>query len=446
MRAETAIDRWGFWPFGHRPVTGVGLNMGKINSITILGSSSGRNAGDAALLSGIMDCIDTACGSRMLYEIPTYRPPYIWHNYQNKVRPISMLPWHGTVGMLGVPTFNSIRRSKVTIIYDAMLFDRKLFNPLTNYMSSAWLYLKYLRARGSIVGFYNVGVGPVTTPWGKKMLKELAELADFITVREVDSYNLLKDMGIDEEKMLITADNAIPVSASGRERIREILSSLSMPCGEEIVAININSYLNSWAGLGQQTLTADSFIKTYASALNRFLQEVPVPVLFVATQHSDVAVTEKLLQAVQAPKGKAIFSNVKYNHHDVKGVLEHVSMLFGMRLHANILATSARTPAVALVFQQKVKSYFDLLGLPENVMSFDDFSENALLEQLRYGWSNREAIRERLAQVIPVLSRETAKSAEIIAAIDRGEDIRATVQRLKEQGQYAVTSRQVGNG
>jgi|GEM_PF-5141666 len=36
--------------------------------------------------------------------------------------------------------------------------------------------------------------------------------------------------------------------------------------------------------------------------------------------------------------------------------------------------------------------------------------------------------------------------SEIIAAIDRGEDIRATVCRHKEQRQYAVTSQQVGNG
>jgi hypothetical protein len=79
-------------------------------------------------------------------------------------------------------------------------------------------------------------------------------------------------------------------------------------------------------------------------------------------------------------------------------------------------------------------------------MSFADFSEESLLNQLRYGWANRAEIRERLERVIPVLSKETAKSAEIIAAIDRGDDIRATIQRLKEQGQYAVTSRQVGNG
>jgi polysaccharide pyruvyl transferase WcaK-like protein len=336
--------------------------------------------------------------------------------------------------MLGWPTLSSIRRSKVTIIYDAMLFDRKLFNPLTNYMSSAWLYLKHLKAKGSIVGFYNVGAGPVTTPWGTKMLRELAHLADFITVREVDSYNLLRELGTSEDKMLVTADNAIPVRASSPERVRQIFKEINAPFDGEILAININSYLNSWAGLGQQTLTRESFIATYSGALNRFLQEVQVPVLFVATQHSDVPVTEALMRSVNAPRGKALFSNIRYNHHDVKGVLGHVALLFGMRLHANILATSALTPAVALVFQQKVKSYFEALGLGANLVSFSDFSEDRLLQQIRYGWQNRGAIRERLREVIPLLSRETARAAEIVAAIDRGEDFKVKLRELKLAG------------
>lgn len=411
--------------------------MRNINSITILGSSSGRNAGDAALLSGIMDCIDAACGERMLYEIPTYRPPYIWNNYENKVRPISMLPQAGSVGMLGIPTFSSIRRSKLTLIYDAMLFDRKLWNPLTNYMSSAWMYLKYLKAQGSLVGFYNVGAGPVTTPWGKKMLKELAALADFITVREIDSYNLLKDLGTDESKMLVTADAAIPVRPSEPKKVQAIFSECGIPWGEDVLAININSYLNSWTGLGQSAMTPESFVVTYSTALNTFLQEVNVPVLFVATQHSDVPITEKLMAATNAPRGKGLFSNIKYNHHDVKGVLQHVSMLFAMRLHANILATSALTPAVALVFQQKVKSYFDLLELPKNVLSFSEFSEGSLLEKLRYGWTHRKDIRDQLAKVIPILKAETAKAADVVAAIHRGEDFKAVIREKREAGSFA---------
>jgi polysaccharide pyruvyl transferase WcaK-like protein len=343
----------------------------------------------------------------------------------------------GSVGMLGIPTFSSIRRSKLTIIYDAMLFDRKLWNPLTNYMSSAWLYLKYLKAQGSLVGFYNVGAGPVTTPWGKKMLKELAELADFITVREVDSYNLLKELGTNEDKRLVTADAAIPVRPTEPKKVQAIFAECGIPWGEEVLAININSYLNSWAGLGQSEMTAESFVNTYSAALNRFLQEVQVPVLFVATQHSDVPITEKLMAATRAPKGKGLFANVKYNHHDVKGVLQHVSMLFAMRLHANILATSALTPAVALVFQQKVKSYFDLLELPKNILSFSDFSEDSVLEKLRYGWSHRAEIKEQLKKVIPILTDETAKAADIVAAIHRGEDFRALIKQKREAGSFA---------
>lgn len=405
--------------------------MGKINSITILGSSSGRNAGDAALLSGIMDCIDSACNRRVLYDIPTYRPPYIWNNYENKTRPISMLPWNATIGMLGVPTFTSIRRSKLTIIYDAMLFDRKLFNPLTNYMSSAWLYLKHLKKAGNLVGFYNVGAGPVTTDWGKRMLRELAEVADFITVREVDSYNLLKDFGIDENKMLITADNAIPVKPCSEQKLTEIFSELKLNPNQEILGINVNNYFNSWTGLDQKTLTEDEFVEVYSQAINEFIKDKNVPVLFVATQHSDVPVTTRIMDKVNAPQGKGIFSNIKYNHHDVKGVLGKVSMLFAMRLHANILATSALTPAVALVFQKKVESYFNLLGLPKNVMSFANFSKDGLLKQMQYGWDNRSEIKKQLEKIIPQLSLETAKAAEIVASIDRGEDFLQTLRKLK---------------
>ena len=47
---------------------------------TLLGSSSGRNAGDAALISGLMDSVDGECCEPLLYEIPTIRPRYVRDN------------------------------------------------------------------------------------------------------------------------------------------------------------------------------------------------------------------------------------------------------------------------------------------------------------------------------------------------------------------------------
>ncbi len=408
--------------------------MGKIKSITILGSSSGRNAGDAALLSGIMDTIDGACERRVLYEIPTYRPNYIWHNYENKVRPVSMLPYAGTVGMLGLPTLSSVRRSNLTLIYDAMLFDRKLWNPLTNYMSTAWLFLKHLKKQGNLVGFYNVGAGPVDTDWGKKMLFELGDLADFITVRDQDSYNLLQELGVNQDKMTITADAAITVEPSSQARVQEIFNELGLDLGSEILAININSYLNSWTKWkddGQAQLSADHFLDIYAEGLNGFLKEHQVPVLFVCTQHSDIPVTQGLMRRVKGATRTALFTNQKFNHYDVKGVLKNVSLLFAMRLHANILATSAGTPSLALLFQKKVESYYNGIGLPENTLSFNDFTADKIKNHLLYGWENRAKIRAKLSETIPVVAENAKTAGNVISAIDRGEDFRAVIREMR---------------
>ena len=76
-----------------------------INSITLLGSSSGRNAGDAALIAGIIDSVDAACGKQITWEIPTIKPSYIRDNYRGITKPISMLPWAGSVKMFGIPTY-----------------------------------------------------------------------------------------------------------------------------------------------------------------------------------------------------------------------------------------------------------------------------------------------------------------------------------------------------
>jgi len=99
-----------------------------IHSVTLLGSSSGRNAGDAAIMSGVMDSVDAAVGSRLLYEIPTIKPEFVRNNYQNDVRPVSMLPWNFSVKMLGLPTYRSVMRTDLSLVFDAVLFDRSLYN------------------------------------------------------------------------------------------------------------------------------------------------------------------------------------------------------------------------------------------------------------------------------------------------------------------------------
>jgi polysaccharide pyruvyl transferase WcaK-like protein len=392
----------------------------RFNSIGIYGSSSGRNAGDAALIAGIMDAVDSRLGKRLIYEIPTYRPEYIWKNYENKVRPVPMAPWWGSAGMFGIPTLLSFLRCDLNVIYDNMLFDRALANPLFNYMPAVWLYFVKLRRPNQILGMYNCGLGPVTTERGKKMLKEIAEACHFITVRDHDSAKMLDELGIPKEKYIVTADAALTVQPPAKDWVRETYQSVGLNPDEEILGLNVNTYINTWTDKAGSSLTREEFAKIYGQAVTKVLKELNVPALFVCTQHHDVEITKEVMKHVQSSKPVALISNQSINHTEIKGVLGQLALLFAMRLHANILGSSMCTPTISLAFQKKVVSYYQELRLPENVMSFENFSVDTLSSHILKGWEKRFEIRKHLEQRIPQLQEKALLTAEVIGLIDSG--------------------------
>ena len=404
------------------------VNSKSINSLTVLGSSSGRNAGDAMLIAGLMDAIDEATGDQKLYEIPTHRPWYIRENYKNKTRPINMNPWALSVGMLGLPTMSSINRTDMTLIFDNPLFDRSLYNPLFNYMSTIRLLLPKAKREGKKLCMYNCGGGPVHTPAGQRMLKEIADMMDFVSVRDIDSYNLLKDIGVTNPRMMITADAAVTVKPSSKERVDEILKSVGMPLDQEILAINVNKYLDTWVTpkVGEkkrESIGKEKFVATYIEAINRFVAQTNVPLLFVSTQVHDIDLTKEIMSGIKTKAPIGISTNEKHNHYDMKGVLSRVALTFGMRLHCSILSSSALTPTIGIEFQKKVRSYYQSIGLGDYCFSFDDFSVDNLYNHIAKGWEDRKKLRAHLEVKIPEIQKIAVRPARVIAEMDKGNDI-----------------------
>lgn len=390
-------------------------------SLTLIGSSSGRNAGDAAILSGLMDSIDRAYGEQLTYEIPTYRPPYVANEYQNRAVPISMYPWHGTAGMFGVPTYRSMGRTNGTLIFDNMLFDRKLYNPIFNFMSTMAAFLPRAKRQGKVLGCFNVGLGPIATPRGRTMLRDILDLMDFVAVRDQESLQLMRDVGSTNPNVIITADAAIEVRPAPKERIDAIWKNLGFSPGEEVLALNVNTYLNTWTEKKSKAMTADEFAAIYAQAADKVLAKLKVPVLFVCTQHHDISITENVMKRMTAAVPKKLFTNVEHNHYEVKGLLSRVGLLFAMRLHASILASSGFTPVAALAFQKKVSSYYNVIGLPEFALSFDRFTVDGIAEHVLNAWSERAQSRAKLEQRIPQLVQQSMLGAELTARVLRGE-------------------------
>jgi polysaccharide pyruvyl transferase WcaK-like protein len=386
-----------------------------IESITLLGSSSGRNAGDAALIAGIMDSIDAACGRGLTYEIPTIKPRFVLENYSNKVVPIGMMPWHASIKMLGLPTVRSILRTDLTLVFDAILFDRALYNPLFNYLSTLALILPIAKRAGKKLGYFNVSAGPVNTAAGRAMLRDVTNLMDFVTVRDENSKQLLRDIGVADKSIIVTADAALTMRSASEERIDLILKELGLEGEREILGINVSAYLDTWSGSKREPMGKAAFVESFSKALNAVVKRLGVPVLFVSTQHHDEPLTRELMQRLEVPVKKALLSNVTYSPYDIRGVLSRLALLFGMRLHATILASAGLTPVLALPHQPKVTHYFKTLGIEQYALSFDDYSSQALEEHLLKGWDNRASIRKQLEAAIPVSRAKALEAATLVA-------------------------------
>ena len=404
-----------------------------LKSITLLGSSSGKNAGDAALLSGVMDSIDNALGRRLVYEIPTSREWYVWNEYHNKTRPVSMMPWMLTAGMFGAPTLASVCRTDMTMIFDNPLFDRDLWNPIFNYMPAFRTFLPIAKRMGKTLGCFNVGMGPVTTPAGQKMLKEICNLMDFIAVREERSVEIMREIGVQNENILVTADAALTVTPAPKQRVDQIMKERGIDPEAPFLAININKYLDTWAKKSGESMGKDKFIEIYAKALEQAAEEINLPIVFVCTQHHDIEVTEELMNRTKTPLSKKLVDNRTLNHYEVQGFLSRASLLFGMRLHSQILATSQYTPTVGLIFQDKVRFYWEKLGLPECALSFDNFTVEGIRDHILFGWRNRDSIRSRLEQAVPIMREQAHVPGLLISRLESGMAVFDAVQVAKEE-------------
>jgi polysaccharide pyruvyl transferase WcaK-like protein len=56
-----------------------------------------------------------------------------------------------------------------------------------------------------------------------------------------------------------------------------------------------------------------------------------------------------------------------------KAIAGHLSVMLGSRMHATILAASAGTPVIGLSYNQKFSGFFDLLGIPDQVLDLETF-------------------------------------------------------------------------
>lgn len=382
--------------------------------ITLLGNNSGRNLGDAAIMSSILESLSLRLPDAEFF-VPSINPGWITKHYGSKynVKAVDVMPWTGSVRLLGIPTMNCLRKSDVALICDGIIFGKKLWNPAFNYLVTLAPLVPISKVLGCKVVCYSCGIGPFPSDISKKMAKAVIGGSDLVMMRERDSKALCTEIGV-TNSIELTADAAFINPTSSQERAREILAHLKLDPQKPILAINATGYLDTWLPKDSRLSDSVRFIKEYGESVKRALEKAhdKFQILVLSTHPMDEGVCRVLADAA----GGSLITNSEYLSHDLQAVLRECGLLVGMRFHSTVLASAVETPVVGLVYMPKVRGFLRYLECPEYALELKDLTPEFLTEKISTAWNSRAELRAKQTPVIRSLKSEAERAADLLVS------------------------------
>ncbi len=380
-----------------------------MKKICVLGNFSGRNAGDAAILGCLLKDVSERY-ENALFEIPTINTNFVRNSYSEyNIKPISLLPWNLSAKILGVPVFRSTLNADLVLSTDAILFDRRLYNPLFNYLWTLSIVLPMVKKRGIPFALYNSSLGPIKTNSGAACLKRVVSSADLVILRDKVSLELMKKLDFTHPNVIEGADcalNSEPVDDQEFERIKE--KEGLFESGRPTIGININSYVDKYVSQSGQSFGRDNLTTLYARTVDRLVKDLDVDILFVETQHMDLGIAFETLSKIKNRTRVKLISNKIYSYRQICSVLKRLDLFVGMRTHSLIMASAMGVPVAGINTYPKNRGYMQTIGMDGNLIEFKDLSIDAFFDLIKGVYESKETHRDKM---LPLVEQEKNKAA-----------------------------------
>lgn len=288
---------------------------------------------------------------------------------------------------------SAMRRSKVLVFGGGnLLQDVTSVKSLIYYLT----LLQLAKRLGLKTMLYGNGIGPLRSGIGRQMSKRVLAGVDLITLRDPDSAKLLRELGVPEGRVKLTADEVFTAFEAPYPR------SPLLPVGKYLAVS-----LRAWKERDPD------FDRKVAAALDRAAGEADLPVVFVPLQQAED--TPACQAVAMLMERKCIV--LQGDEADVLSAVTSAKAVVGMRLHALIFAAAAGVSACGIVYDPKVKAFFSM-------MDSDRFVDCASFDEERLTGFIREILHDdgiKTKQVTARLAKAAAMNSEAAFRLLEGE-------------------------
>lgn len=262
----------------------------------------------------------------------------------------------------------AIRRCDVLLSGGGSLLQDSTSTRSLMYYLSITAAAKCMRKK---VMLYANGIGPVSGKRNRRLVKQVVNKADLITLREENSYEELLSMGVDPKKCYVTADPVFTMDGIAPEEARSLLAAEGVPLEKPLVVVSVRNWKDMDAFIGQFAELCDTIVEKYDRTIVFLGMQMP----------NDSIVGEKVRRRMQR---EAYILKENYLPYEVMGIISQADFILSMRLHTLIFAARQRVPLIGFIYDPKIDYYLEKLDMPSGgtLKEFDRRRTLALVDDI----------------------------------------------------------------
>lgn len=243
---------------------------------------------------------------------------------------------------------------------------------------------------------YSQGIGPINSKLSRFATAATLKNASGIVVRDEASKDFLAEIGVPEEKIIITAD---PVLS---------LKPVDLDIGQAILRDEGFRRLNGAKVIGfaiKERKLNSQFVDELEKAIRRLVDEENAQVVLIPFHYQeDVAVIEALEKRLN---NRVFAIKHKYLTNEMMSIIGNMDLLVGVRLHSLIHAAIMNIRMIGISYDPKINSFLNSIGLKALSTTIDFNSEYFIEEYHRVVDPSYDGtcvrVRERVAGMVQSL-------------------------------------------
>ena len=269
----------------------------------------------------------------------------------------------------------------------SLLQDKTSARSILYYLS----VIRYAKWCGKKVMLYANGIGPVKKAINRARVREVANRADLITLREESSLRELCDMGMTNRHAFVTADPVFTMEAASPQTAMQILQRNGVPEGKRL-CVSVRGVKGN-----------DGFLDALAAICDGAVKQMGLSVVFIPMQlPHDVVASRIVQQRMQQP---SYLIEEPLRPEETMGLIGQMDLVMSMRLHTLIFSARQHVPFVGISADPKIDYYLRDLDMP-SVGSMQHCDPDHALREMKHLLSHRQEKAEQLVEQAKKLEKK----------------------------------------